>query len=85
MNKVGAELTFSGGKIMNEEMKKGAVIALQGVKEEMVNIVTELNRKGFEKPKGFSALGGYVEDRMNELVSDSSPISGREAVSRLFH
>ncbi|MDE7331228.1 MAG: hypothetical protein K2O16_03155 [Lachnospiraceae bacterium] len=52
---------------MNEDMKKGAVIALQGVKEEMATIVAELNRKGFEEPKGFSVLGQFVEDRMNEL------------------
>lgn len=52
---------------MNEDMKKGAIIALQGVKEEIGTIIEELGRKGFEEPKGFSVLKGYVDDRINEL------------------
>ena len=54
---------------MNEEMKKGAVIALQGVKEQMAAIMTELSRKGFDKPKGFSVLEGYIEDSLKQLSS----------------
>lgn len=56
-----------GEKIMNEEMKLGAVIELQGVKEKINTIETELRRKGYDEPKGFSVLKGYVEDRLNEL------------------
>lgn len=52
---------------MNEEMKAGAIIALQGVKEEIDTITEELKRKGFEEPKGFSVLKGYIKDRMNEM------------------
>lgn len=51
---------------MNDEMKLGAIIALQGVKEEIDTIITELKRKGFDEPKGFSVLKGYVEDRIAE-------------------
>lgn len=49
-------------------MKRGAIIALQGVKEEVDTIISELGRKGIEEPKGFSTLKGYVEDRMNEII-----------------
>lgn len=52
---------------MNEDMKKGAVIALQGVKEEMATIVAELGRKGHDKPKGFTVLEGYIEDNLKQL------------------
>lgn len=49
---------------MNEDMKSGAIIALQGVKEEIDTIIAELRRKGIDEPKGFSVLKGYIEDRM---------------------
>lgn len=52
---------------MNEDVKNGAIIALQGVKEEIDTIIAELKRKGIDEPKGFSVLKGYVEDRMKEL------------------
>lgn len=52
---------------MNEDMKAGAIIALQGVKEEMDTIETELKRKGFEKPKGFTVLESYIENQMKEM------------------
>ncbi len=55
---------------MNEDMKVGAILALQGVKEEIDTIVAELKRKGFDEPKGFSVLKGYVEDSMNDFRSD---------------
>lgn len=45
----------------------GMKAALMGVKAEIKRIITELERKGFDKPKGFSTLEGYVEDRLNEL------------------
>ena len=53
--------------IMNDEMKLGAKIAYQSVKEEMDTILAELSRKGFDKPKGFSILQGFIEDSMKEL------------------
>ena len=55
---------------MNEDMKIGAILALQGVKEEINTIIVELKRKGFDEPKGFSTLKGYVDDRINDFESD---------------
>lgn len=55
---------------MNEDMKFGAIVELQGVKEEIDTILHELKRKGIEEPKGFSVLQGYIEDRMTELEND---------------
>ena len=52
---------------MNEEIKMGMVIAYQSVKEEMDTIKVELERKGFEEPKGFSLLEGFVTDNINQL------------------
>ena len=49
-----------------DEMKLGMKIAFEEVKEEMETIVTELARKGIEKPKGFSVLEQFVEDRLSE-------------------
>lgn len=57
---------------MNEDMKFGAIVELQGVKEEIDTILHELKRKGIEEPKGFSVLQGYIEDRMTELQYDIS-------------
>lgn len=48
-------------------MNIGAVLELQGVKEKTGTIVSELKTKGFDKPKGFSVLEGYVEDRLSEI------------------
>ena len=48
-------------------MNLGALLAYQGVKEEIDTIVHELNRKGFDEPKGFSVLKAYVDDRMSDL------------------
>lgn len=52
---------------MSEEMKLGMVIAYQSVKEEIDTIKAELSRKGFDEPKGFSVLEGFVEDNLNQL------------------
>lgn len=52
---------------MSEEMKTGMLIAYQSVKEEMNTITVESSRKGFEEPKGFSVLQGFIEDRINDL------------------
>lgn len=51
-------------------MNLGTLSSLQGVKEEIDNIEAELKRKGFEEPKGFSTLKGYVEDRIKEVMGD---------------
>jgi hypothetical protein len=45
----------------------GALLALLGVDEEIKTIVTELKGNGFEEPKGFSTLRGYIDDRIKEL------------------
>lgn len=55
---------------MNEDMKSGAIFALQGVKEEIDTIIAELKEKGFDEPKGFSILKGYIDDRINDFESD---------------
>lgn len=55
------------GIYMNEDMKFGMLLAYQGVKEEMDTIKAELKRKGFDEPKGFSVLAGFIEDRMKEV------------------
>ena len=52
---------------MNEDMKIGALIALQGVKEEIDTIIAELARKGFDEPKGFSVLKEHIKDTMNDM------------------
>lgn len=56
---------------MNEDLKNGGLIELQGVKEEIHAIEAELLRKGFDVPKGFSTLKGYVEDRVHELRNET--------------
>lgn len=55
---------------MNEDMKAGSLIALQGVKEEIATIEHELKRKGYDESKGFSVLKGYVEDRIHEISAE---------------
>lgn len=52
---------------MSEEMKTGMVLAYQSVKEEMDTIKAELKRKGFDEPKGFYVLAGFIKDRMKEV------------------
>ena len=53
---------------MNDDMKAGAVIALEGVREEINTILMELEQKGIDKPKGFIVLEGYVNDRIAEML-----------------
>ncbi len=55
---------------MNDDMKQGAIIALQGVKEEITTITAELKRKGFDELKGFFVLTAYVDDTMSGLKKD---------------
>jgi hypothetical protein len=52
---------------MNEDMKIGAKIALEGVKEELMKVRTELRRKGFDYRKGFTTIEAYIDDSMKEL------------------
>ena len=47
---------------MNDKMKFGYVLAMQGVKEKMHSILAELKSKGHDEPLGFSVLLGFVED-----------------------
>ncbi len=49
------------------DVEMRAITELQGVKEQIYTITMELARKGFEEPKGFSVLKGYLENRMKEL------------------
>jgi len=52
---------------MNDEMKKGMLLAYQSVKEEMDTIKAELKIKGIEENKGFSTLKGFIEDNIRQL------------------
>ena len=52
---------------MNEDMNIGAILALQGVKEELMTVRAELRRKGFEHRKGFTTIEAYIDDQMKEL------------------
>lgn len=52
---------------MSEEMRTGMLLAYQSVKKEMETIKVELSRKGFDEPKGFSVLKGFVQDRMKDI------------------
>lgn len=47
--------------------KFGMLLAYQSIKEEMDTIKAELTRKGFEEPKGFSVLEGFVADNIRHL------------------
>lgn len=55
---------------MNEDMKIGAVLALEGVKEELMTVRAELRRKGFDHRKGFTTIESYIDDQMKELKKD---------------
>lgn len=46
---------------MNEDMKIGAILALQGVKEELMTVRAELRRKGF------TTIEAYIDNQMKEL------------------
>ena len=52
---------------MNDEMKKGMLLAYQSVKEEMDTIKAELKRNGIEENKCFSTLKGFIEDNIRQL------------------
>ena len=52
---------------MNEDMKIGAILALEGVKEELMTVRAELRRKGFEHRKGFTTIEACLDDQMKEL------------------
>lgn len=56
-----------------EDFNSGAILALQGVKEEMDTILSELARKGIDEPIGFSGLKCFVDDRIadfNEILNE---------------
>ena len=48
---------------MNEDMKIGTKIALEGVKEELIKVRAELKRKGF------SSCGGLFGDLQGTLAA----------------
>ena len=52
---------------MRDEMKMGALIELQGVKEEISTIKAELLKKGINTEKGLSVIEAYVNDRIAEM------------------
>ena len=47
---------------MNKDIKLGYIFAMKEVKEKINTIINELERKGFEEPKGFSVLKNFVDD-----------------------
>lgn len=51
---------------MNNDMRFGYALAMQGVKEKMHSILAELKGKGFNEPIGFSVLKGFVEECIQE-------------------
>ena len=50
---------------MNDDIKFGILLALQGIKEQIENITTEMKRKGIDT-KYFEPLKSYIEDRISE-------------------
>ena len=52
---------------MNEDMKIGAILALQGVKEELMTVRAELKRKGHDNRRGFTTIEAYIDDSIKEL------------------
>lgn len=52
---------------MNEDMKIGAILALQGVKEELMTVRAELKRKGYNNRRGFTTIEAYIDDSIKEL------------------
>lgn len=65
--KYSVHINFDEDSSNSGTMNFGALIAYQGVKEEIQTIAVELKRKGFDEPKGFSVLKAYIEDRVKEL------------------
>lgn len=57
---------------MNEDMKIGAKIALEGVKEELIKVRAELKRKGYDNRRGFTT---------NEKKCKIKKIKGREGLT----
>lgn len=54
-------------KELDDAFNEGMIFALHCVAEKVDTIVTELKDKGFEQPKGFSVLSGYIEDMIGEV------------------
>ena len=52
---------------MNEDMKIGAKIALEGVKEELIKVRADLKRKGYDNRRGFTTIEAYIDDSIKEL------------------
>ena len=60
----------NGVQIPKQSFDMNVMIELEGVLEKMHTIEAELARKGIEKPKGFSVLEGYIEDRMKQKTEN---------------
>ena len=59
------QVYYISKKEMDKE-KLGTKVAYLVLKEEIEAISEELARRGFEKPKGFSVLERFIEDRISE-------------------
>ena len=60
-------ITYKYLKTVNEDMKIGAKIALEGVKEELIKVRAELKRKGYDNRRGFTTIEAYIDDSIKEL------------------
>lgn len=56
---------------MNDDMRFGYLLAMQGVKEEIRAILSELKSKGHDEPLGFSTLIRFVQDCINDIKQAS--------------
>ena len=56
-------------KDMDDSFNEGVIFALTGVKDKIETIITELKNKGFDEPKGFSVLKGYIDDTIIDYES----------------
>lgn len=56
---------------MSNDMKFGYALAMQGVKEKIDTILSELCDKGYDEPVGFSVLKGYIRDCIRENEANS--------------
>lgn len=66
---------------MNEDMKIGTKIALEGVKEELIKVRAELKRKGYDNRRGFTTIEAYIDDSIKELKCKIKKTKGREGLT----
>jgi len=58
---------------LNDDMRFGYALAMEGVKEKIHSILSELRIKGYGEPIGFSVLSGFVEDC---IIENRNGLSG---------